>query len=606
MCSRTVEFPLFKYSLTGVDDRSIQVGDRQQRDRAKVAAKLELLDAPINEAEQSVKSFAEDREDLGARQSRLEETMETALRVWDEASAGYRDLSARRRTLRAQRDEYIDRSDEIELLFARLSLLARHYGSDLSRLQAIEEAASIFRSLGEGPCPWCGADIAHRGEHAVVLCEGDTEAIWEASRAEQSKIEVKRHELHETVIKLERERRLIDELIPGLDGHLRQVDEEIRGELPDIQEARVRIAQVVAARDVTQSGLARYENLDRLRELRSEIVSDADIDSVSLIAEGGVDTTVLDEFSQSIEYFLTGWSFPAQRVFFDLPRRDIQVSGKARRVNGKGVRAVLHAAFSLGLMRYTSQRNKPHTRFLILDSPLVTYRDPLSEDDITLAHSNLNERFYEPFRDWDQRLQVIVIENRDPPEWVNTIAKVERFTGTISFGRAGFYFRSGRRCRTLASIASRRLLHRKAEFADHLLGASGTSGPCRSPSSGTRRRSASSAGSCSGDLVRGSRRGARPSLGALALPSGAPRPHLLAVLRRRARRSPAPRRSSGWRVEELLDLARVDVLAAADDHVLDAADDVDVALVVHRSRGRRCASSRRRRSPRRCASGSFQ
>src|SRR6266498_3159839 len=34
------------------------------------------------------------------------------------------------------------------------------------------------------------------------------------------------------------------------------------------------------------------------------------------------------------------------------------------------------------------------------------------------------------------------------------------------------------------------------------------------------------------------------------------------------------------RVQELLDLARVDVLAAADDHVLDSADDVDVPLVV--------------------------
>jgi hypothetical protein len=163
------------------------------------------------------------------------------------------------------------------------------------------------------------------------------------------------------------------------------------------------------------------------------------VDSVSLIAEGGVDTTLLDDFSQNIEYFLTGWSFPAQRVFFDLPRRDIQVSGKPRRVNGKGVRAVLHAAFSLGLLRYTSVHEKPHPRLLILDSPLVTYRDPMSADDLELAHSNLNERFYEPFRDWDMRQQVIIIENRDPPGWASDIAKIERFTGTKSFGRAGFY-----------------------------------------------------------------------------------------------------------------------------------------------------------------------
>ena len=37
----------------------------------------------------------------------------------------------------------------------------------------------------------------------------------------------------------------------------------------------------------------------------------------------------------------------------------------------------------------------------------------------------------------------------------------------------------------------------------------------------------------------------------------------------------------GVGVEELLDLPRVHVLPAADDHVLDPADDVEVALGVH-------------------------
>src|SRR5947208_1174774 len=35
-------------------------------------------------------------------------------------------------------------------------------------------------------------------------------------------------------------------------------------------------------------------------------------------------------------------------------------------------------------------------------------------------------------------------------------------------------------------------------------------------------------------------------------------------------------------VQELLDLARIDVLAAPDHHVLEPADDVDVARIVHR------------------------
>ena len=151
-----------------------------------------------------------------------------------------------------------------------------------------------------------------------------------------------------------------------------------------------------------------------------------------------MDTTVLDRFSQSIESFLVAWEFPSQRVFFDLPRRDIQVAGKPRRINGKGVRAVLHSAFSLGLLRFTAENEKPHPRLLLLDSPLVTYRDPMTDDDIQLSRSNLNDRFYEAFRKWDDRLQVVIIENRDPPKWITEAGKVERFTGA-TFGRAGFY-----------------------------------------------------------------------------------------------------------------------------------------------------------------------
>jgi hypothetical protein len=41
--------------------------------------------------------------------------------------------------------------------------------------------------------------------------------------------------------------------------------------------------------------------------------------------------------------------------------------------------------------------------------------------------------------------------------------------------------------------------------------------------------------------------------------------------------------------DAFLDLARIDVLAAADDHVRDAADDVAIALVIH---GRGFAVSR--------------
>ena len=41
--------------------------------------------------------------------------------------------------------------------------------------------------------------------------------------------------------------------------------------------------------------------------------------------------------------------------------------------------------------------------------------------------------------------------------------------------------------------------------------------------------------------------------------------------------------TAGWREQQFLDLARIDVLAAADDHVLEPALDRAVAALVHRA-----------------------
>jgi hypothetical protein len=221
--SKTVEFSVFKYMLTGIDDSSLQVVDRSQRNRARIAAQLELLDAQIAEAQQAVKAVEEEREELGERHQRLEETVNAALQAWGEVSVDYRTLASRRRTLRERLDQFLDREDEINLLLARFALLSNHYESDLLRLQAIEEAASIFGALDEGPCPWCGADVSHRGEHAASLCEGDTDQIREAARAEQGKIRIKMAELSEIVEQLTSERAEITDLIPSIEDEIATV-----------------------------------------------------------------------------------------------------------------------------------------------------------------------------------------------------------------------------------------------------------------------------------------------------------------------------------------------------------------------------------------------
>lgn len=440
--SKTVEFSLFKYLVTGVDDSTIQAADRQRRDKNRVAAQLELIDMQIADAEQSVKFIGEDRDELTDQYARLDSSISQTLTVWQNTTVDYYSLAAKRREVRQQRETLLDRNDEIDLLITRFTLLDTHYDSDLARLEAIEEAGSLFAALDEGPCPFCGANAVHQRENSTISCEGDVEGIRRAASAEIEKIRLKKRELNETVSRLHAERIEIGVKTESISQILNNLQNQIQTEIPDVQNVRTRINEFVAAKEKTQGLISRFDNIDRLKNMRTDIVGDDDIDSVSLIAQGGIDTVILDKFSMSIEKVLSSWDLGKSRVFFDLSKRDIQIDGKARRINGKGVRAVFHAAFSLALMQFTADENKPHTRFVALDSPLVTYRDPLQADDIALSRSNLSSRFYDLFKEWDENLQVIILENRDPPKWLEDQANIIRFTGSPDFGRAGFYYLS--------------------------------------------------------------------------------------------------------------------------------------------------------------------
>ena len=102
---------------------------------------------------------------------------------------------------------------------------------------------------------------------------------------------------------------------------------------------------------------------------------------------------------------------------YDRDEQDIVAGDQLRSAHGKGVRAILHAAFTTGLAQYCFDRELPHPGFIVLDSPLVTYRPP-DENEQTEAREQLDpsvaRRFYlDVQRSFDG--QISVMENMEPP-----------------------------------------------------------------------------------------------------------------------------------------------------------------------------------------------
>jgi hypothetical protein len=148
-----------------------------------------------------------------------------------------------------------------------------------------------------------------------------------------------------------------------------------------------------------------------------------------------------------IQDVLHAWRYPGElSVSFDMEKLDIRLNGKLRTDNGKGVRAILHAAFKVGVLLFCHEKELPHPSFLVLDTPLLTYREPLKNprhgdltaDEAELKASSLQDHFYAHLASLHDKAQFIILENVDPPADVDAATKM-LFTGELGNGRFGLF-----------------------------------------------------------------------------------------------------------------------------------------------------------------------
>ena len=188
-----------------------------------------------------------------------------------------------------------------------------------------------------------------------------------------------------------------------------------------------------------REALALLVTVQDIERRRTDLEKGQDDRSSSTVAQGDIPTSVAEGFSQSVEAILNAWHFPeGGRVYFDSKTRDLVIAGKQRIARGKGLRAITHAAFTLGLLDYCRTHATPHPGFVILDSPLLAYREPDgAEDDLT--GTDLKEQFYTYLQSLTDDRQVIVVENTDPPPAIKALEQVKMFSKNPHSGRYGLF-----------------------------------------------------------------------------------------------------------------------------------------------------------------------
>lgn len=340
--------------------------------------------------------------------------------------------------LRREYESLQERVGEIDTLTERFKLLGEHYRSDEARLAAIVEAGTYYTLEDPVTCPVCGSAAEfHRPDQA---CDGNVADITAAAEAEIADVRERAVELQETVEALEVERRARTARMRELLPQMNSLQENILREVPAVQTIRSRASAVIARKLNIQKSLELVRRRDALVAQRTELGVSPGYDSSTIVAQQQLDGATLDQFSQVVESELQSWQFPdGQRVFFELPKMDISVGGKARAANGKGVRALLHGAFSIALMKFCRDRDRAHPGFLILDSLFITYRDPSDAGDSAIASTPLKDRAFQAFSAIPPTLQLIILENVDVPAWLAGQPQVTHFTGNAAAGRAGLF-----------------------------------------------------------------------------------------------------------------------------------------------------------------------
>ena len=442
---RTLDQNLFKLLLTGQDDAATVTVPTEPTRIAAKAAKLELVDEMLAQLDKELGDAPADRTQVDEQLAELDAIGATTTAELQAVQTMLDDNAAERRAAVDRRQEFTARAAELDITLERFAKLQAVYSSDLDRLHSIEEGGSLLAVMAGRDCPVCGAPPgAQKHQHAAK----EISMAHTAAAAEARKIEREQRELAHVVDSLHAEALALATSIASLEHQIEKFDQRAL----DLRPTEASLRSSFENYNAQRAALGKLIDLHLRREKLAS--RRADIDAASTKSERdplpvGPESTVLFEFGETVKAVLTEWGFPdADKIQFDAKANDITVAGKARDANGKGVRAVLHAAFNVAVAVHCIDKGLPHPGFMVLDTPLLTYREPLkskhgdlSDDEKALKATSLAEKFYKHLASLEEKLQVIVIENSDPPVAIEDIAHIEVFTGLVGDGRYGLLAR---------------------------------------------------------------------------------------------------------------------------------------------------------------------
>jgi hypothetical protein len=429
--TKTREVSALKLLLQNDDDSGLEPTTAKKDAKRISGAKLEVIDQLVAEYEEQLGPYR-GVDEIRNQLVRLAQPIEQHEGALTETTRE-RDLTSSRRSL-VQRHLRVRRLrlDQATTLQSRFGLLKDKYDSDMDRLDMIGEAGSLLAYFRPGECVVCGAAPENQHHHGD---EAPPQTLSSATSAERAKTKLLHDDLLLTLADVAASQESLEAAIRDYESELGQLSESLADLDARLRPQQEGLKELLELRANLDKSLEIHDRINALQRMKMAVAENATTEAGAVAT--GLGLRPLQELSQEMSNRLRAWGFPeAELVRYDRNEQDIVSADQLRSAHGKGVRSILHAAFTVALAQYCFDRELPHPGFIVLDSPLVTYRAPDAPESAGPDQS-VATAFY---KDLEQNFdgQAIVVENTDPLEALSPETTDIQFTALHGEGRFGF------------------------------------------------------------------------------------------------------------------------------------------------------------------------
>ncbi|GHV06099.1 hypothetical protein FACS1894217_04140 [Clostridia bacterium] len=420
---KTASLSALLYLMTGLNYEETDPKEEKKIKEAKKKAVIAYINKRLETMAQRVGELDElTVTDTQSLQAKVEELIDE-IAVTERQIA---DAIERSRSLMREIYDFNEQLAECNTLHNRILALRTQYNADIKRLTFIVEGEVHKGDLpANAKCPFCDGEITEHHEHSYV----------EASRAEAERIQLQLKDLSEAESDLVSERAVLAEEIDKRTAERSGVEALVGGELkPRVALLKQMLADYRRAIEVhnevavihqfeisMQSELFAVENEEESSQSQFDIKSHFDDKMRAAIDE------ILARLLKACKY--EGFS----SVYFSQKEFDIVVNGNLKDSFGKGYRAFLNTVLAIAMMEYLGEHGKFSPRLLIVDSPILSLKEKVSDE----ASDSMKAALFQYLIDHQEHGQIIIVEN-DIPRLGYETANVIRFTKDAGQGRYGF------------------------------------------------------------------------------------------------------------------------------------------------------------------------